>query len=294
MILVISSKSAYAAKRLLEEARLRNLEPVSRGVRIGSNIKSRRASRSGLIIMDMRRLVACNFKLDVNRYATLYIRNPYLNGSPKYLPQIIKLASRFRQADKKVVDANIADGNIGRGKWADSKALLKAGLPIPNICIVHGRELYKDKFPFILKWIYGFKARNVFLVRNERQLRELLPLHPKKEWLAQEFIKADYEYKIITVGYKALPVVLRFGINPDGFRVDFEKFKTVKSSSIPDIIRAAEKASSALGRELAKVDILQKGNRLYILEVNRFPGLDSFEQLAKYNVVKHFLKYLQK
>ena len=37
----------------------------------------------------LRALVACGFKIDVNKFDVLYIRDPYLNGSPKYIPQIM-------------------------------------------------------------------------------------------------------------------------------------------------------------------------------------------------------------
>lgn len=301
MILVISPKSVYVAKRLKAEGK-----------------KAKAAFR----ILDMRQLVALKFKVDVTKYSCLYIRNPYLNGSPKYLPLVVKLAKQFKAAGKKVIDANIAHEFLGQGKWMDYQKLIKAGLPIPKTCIVHGRALYKYKFPFVLKWIYGFKARNVFFVRNQDQLDKLLPLRPKLEWLAQEFIKADFEYKVITVGYKALPVVLRFGINADGFRADFGQSKIIRwrhservqpseesqtnkeilrpsdalraqDDAVERVIALAQRASGSLGRELAKVDIIQKGKRLYILEVNRFPGLDSFEKLTKFNVIKRFVEYLQ-
>jgi len=272
MILVISSEN-YATKRLLEEAKALGIP---------------------LEVMSAEELKQKRFKINVSKYQSIYIRNPYVNGSPKYLPNIVKLAKQFNTAGKKVVDLNIAHGKLGQGKWLDYKVLIKEKIKIPITALIHGRALDKYKFPLVLKWIYGFKAKNVFFVENKDQLSKILPLHPKQEWLVQEFIKADYEYKIMTVGYKALPVVSKFGINKNGFRTDFNNHKTLKSSAFPKIIRLAEKASKALGRELAKVDVLQKGNRLYILEVNRFPGLDSFEILTKYNVTKQFIKYLSR
>ena len=57
----------------------------------------------------------------------------------------------------------------------------------------------------------------------------------------------------------------------------------------------AEKASKVLGRELSKIDILEDYmGKLYILEVNRFPGLKSFEELTGFNVAGEFVKYLEK
>lgn len=116
----------------------------------------------------------------------------------------------------------------------------------------------------------------------------------------QEFIAADCEYKVITVGYKALPVILKFATHPITNRPDFNNYSVIglnsankQSSQIQEIVNFAEQSSLVLKRELAKVDILQKAEKFYILEVNRFPGLESFENLTKYNVAKDFLLYLQ-
>jgi glutathione synthase/RimK-type ligase-like ATP-grasp enzyme len=315
MILVISSKNVYAAQRLAQEAGSQNME---------------------VKIMDVRALVARGFKVDVNQFDVLYIRDPYLNGSPKYIPKIIALAKKFKAAGKRVADSNITDGQLGQGKWADYQKLRKADLLIPLTSQSDGRHFSKYDYPFILKWIYGFKGRHVFFIRGEAQLKKILPLHPKKEWLVQEFIKADYEYKIITVGYKALPIILRFDISDGGFGVDFDKHEVLRNpplllrrgsgrgcnnssldttslspkanknpGNLGDIspqegrtsdvlISLAESASKLLGRELAKVDILESQGKFYILEVNRFPGLKSFEELTKYNAIRDFISYLQK
>jgi glutathione synthase/RimK-type ligase-like ATP-grasp enzyme len=294
MILVVSSKKVYAAKKLRAEAKKRHV---------------------GLEILSMEDLVARKFKIDPKKYETLYIRSPYLNSSPKYFPQIIKLAKEFKKAGKKVVDASIVQGKIGQGKWLDYQALKKAGLSIPKTQILNKKTIPKA-WPFILKWIYGFKAKNVFYIDNQKDFNQVFGKYPKGELLVQEFVKAEYEYKVITVGYKALPVILRFQINKNGFRTDFDKYKvitrrhsegvqpteesqnkkeilhSVQDDAVMRMIKLAERASKTLGRELAKVDILEAKGKLYILEVNRFPGLDSFEELTKYNVSKEFLRYL--
>jgi len=289
MILIISSKIGYVVKRLAQEAK-----------KMKQSIKVFPANQlSGIQIKD---------------FDVLYIRNPYINGSPKYIPHIIRLAKKFKKAGKKVVDANVALGNLGKGKWEDYKRLMKAGLPIPRTQILSRRTIPKT-WPFILKWVYGFKGKNVYLIKNQKHFNEVFGKFPKGELLVQKFIPAQYEYKIITVGYKALPVVLRFAIHPITKRPDFESYKVLqfgppllarrgaggeverlhfnKTKKLLKLITLAQKASKALGRELSKVDILESRGKFYILEVNRFPGLDSFEELTKYNVTKRFLEYLQ-
>jgi glutathione synthase/RimK-type ligase-like ATP-grasp enzyme len=366
MILIISSKNVYAAKRILQEAEIRNEK---------------------LEIMDVQDLVDCGFKVDIERFDVLYVRDPYLNGSAEFLPQIVALAKRFKAAGKKVVDEAIAGGELGRGKWADYQKLKKAGLLIPKTSLLSviarsasdeaissrkrlprpspirlrlGRlelaemaaalgarndsasyPLSTTRYPLILKWNYGFKSKHTFLARDEAVLNGVVQKYPADELLIQEFIPAEFEYKIITVGYKALPVALRFKVKDGGFRVDFREYRVIQTPTTPSrlaghpslaggeaprkipehprsissffkeeypakrgevvgvekiqkIIRLAEQSSALLSRELAKVDILESAGKFYVLEVNRFPGLKSFEELTKSNVTADFLRYLQK
>lgn len=67
------------------------------------------------------------------------------------------------------------------------------------------------------------------------------------------------------------------------------------NDTIQKVVALAERAARVLGRELAKVDILedQRGN-LFVLEVNRWPGFQNFEKLSGYNVAWEFVSYLQK
>ncbi len=149
--------------------------------------------------------------------------------------------------------------------------------------------------PIILKWIYGMRAKNVFLVKNEHKLEMIYNCYPKGELMLQEYIKADYEYKVITVGYRSLPVVVKFEIQNSKFQINFKTGKALNVKDVnPCIVELAEKASKILGRELAKVDILEKDGQFYVLEVNRCPGLKSFEKISNFNVAAEFVKYLQK
>jgi hypothetical protein len=75
---------------------------------------------------------------------------------------------------------------------------------------------------------------------------------------------------------------------------EFDDWLRVGADKIKKIIQFAEQSSFVLKRELAKVDILESQGKFYILEVNRFPGLKSFEELTKYKVFMEFLRYLQK
>ncbi len=270
--MVISNKNSYASQRLEAEAE---------------------NSGHQLDILDMESLLDRRFQIDPEPYRVLYIRDPYYRESARYLPEIVKLARDFKAAGKRVVDAAIAEGALGRGKWEDYQKLTQEGLPIPQTGLLSA-EAAAEAFPFILKWNFGLRGRNVFLMRNPEDLLLKSRAHPQSEWLVQEFIRAEFEYKVVTVGYKSLPVVLKFAMNAKINRPDFKHYEVFASDAAAEIVSLAEAAARALGRELAKIDILESSGKFYILEVNRFPGLKSFEQLTKYNAIMGFLAYLQK
>jgi glutathione synthase/RimK-type ligase-like ATP-grasp enzyme len=151
MILIVSHKNVYAAKRLLAECRILNAE---------------------CRILSAEELEAVDFKVDIKLYTCLYVRNPYFNGSPKYIPEIIKLAKKFKEAGKKVVDANIVSGHLGEGKWKDYLTLKKLGISMPKTFLDAKKSYILYPKPYILKWIYGMKAKGTFLIRSENDLKK--------------------------------------------------------------------------------------------------------------------------
>jgi glutathione synthase/RimK-type ligase-like ATP-grasp enzyme len=271
MILVISPKNTYAAERLKHEAGKMNQE---------------------LLVLSAEELAKVDFKIDVNQYSVLYVRNPYVKSRADYIKSIINLAQKFDLKGKRVIDANIVKGNLGLGKWHDYQILKAAGISTPKTTLFK-EDPVPGVYPLILKWIYGQKARGTYLINSHDDLKNVLSLHPECEWVWQEYIEADYEYKIVTVGYKSLPVMLRFKLSGSKFKIDYASGEPVFSAQYLDVASLAERASKTLGRELSKVDILDKGGKLYVLEANRFPGLKNFEKLSKYNAFKHFVEYLR-
>ncbi len=265
MILLISPKEVYATQRLLEEFKKASVE---------------------VECFDIQELAANNFEIDIDKYETLYVRQGY-----PYFHEAVVLARHFAEVGKRVVDANIVEG-IGVGKGEIYRRLSEASIPIPQTCKFLDN---KKPFPYILKWIYGFGGKQVHLVNDGTHVQKVLGQLSKDELLAQEFIKAKYEYKVITVGYKSLPVVLRLETNEETFMPNFQKHRTLNIEECSAVVEIAEMSAKLLGRELAKVDILEDfdGN-LFVLEVNRWPGLKNFESLTGYNAAEAFVKYLDK
>jgi glutathione synthase/RimK-type ligase-like ATP-grasp enzyme len=168
-ILAISSKETYAARRLLAEALVSNCN---------------------FVVMPIGELASRQFEVDPEEFDVLYVRNPYQDRSGKYLSGVVDLAKKFKNAGKKVVDAVIANGMLGGGKWDDYEALLSNGLPIPKTEMYNEQSQILKQERFILKWIYGFKGKNVYLAKNGDRI---LSQHPYSELMLQEYV--DWIYR---------------------------------------------------------------------------------------------------
>lgn len=308
MILLVSPTGKYATHRLIEEAKKQHI-PVAH--------------------FDVRDLAERNFNIDVEKYSTLYVRFPF-----PYIGQIVELAQKFVRAGKRVIDPSIARADVDFGKMKSYEMLYGSDIPTPLTLWFNEANF---EYPYVVKWKHGFKGRHVYLVQGDADRARLVEKYDPTELLSQEFIRAEYEWKVITVGYKSLPVVLRFKISESGFKPDlahaevydchskipslpaqgadaasnmqYSKFRKtrlvpendyqpgfqigVRDDTIKSISSLAESAAKITGRELAKVDILEAKGKFYVLEVNRWPGFESFESLSRYNVAKSFIEYLK-
>jgi glutathione synthase/RimK-type ligase-like ATP-grasp enzyme len=264
MILVVSPKNAEATKLLVEAAHSLQI-PMD--------------------VFDVQELAAMQFEVDFSKYKVLYIRQVH-----PYYKEIIQFAQDFKSLGKKVVDGSIAGGWLEVSKKYALDSLKKAMLLTPRTLWLE--EALPAEFPFMLKWEYGFGGTDTHYIKDNTDLLAIVGTHEKPEWLWQEYIPAEHEYKVITVGYKSLPKILKFEYSEHSHRPDFGKWKAVDVSSEPNVVHLAETASRILQRELAKTDILQRDGDYYILEVNRSPGLDQYTSLTGINVAKEFIWYL--
>lgn len=269
-VLCISPKDVYFIKRLKQEAVLANV---------------------ALEVVIPFELEALDFNLLAKTYDCLYVR--FCNA---HFIKIIELAKAFTKAGKPVIDESITQGSIGINKIRDAKKIEEAGLPQPQTKMF--LEAKSWQYPCIVKWNFGFGGKEVFLAKSVNDIYRASSFLPPEELLIQEFFEAEYEYKVLCAGYKALPVILRFNISKKNWRPDFDTSVTIdlRSDNLAarQVAGLAEAVSKVLGRELSKTDILQKDNKFYVLECNRWPGLKSFEEQTGYNAVGEFLKYLIK
>ncbi len=266
-LLLISPIRAYATKRLVAEVADQKIE---------------------LTVMPIGELARLNYAVNPADYDALYIRQAYLEfdrqASAEHLSKVIDVARQFKDAGKVVVDQSIAEGDLGLGKYEALKKLRQGGIQVPG---TDGLS-----YPFIAKWNYGFGSKHTYLIKTPDDLKKPQQKYSSDQIIMQEFIKADFEYKLITVGYKSLPVIIKLKMNHNKFLPDLTQPQVLSINEVPAVVELAETAAKILKRELAKVDILEAGGQLYLLEVNRWPGFQHFETVSKFNVAAEFLRYI--
>jgi glutathione synthase/RimK-type ligase-like ATP-grasp enzyme len=274
-ILVISPKDVFIAKRILDESTVLGIESV---------------------IVPAKDLAKQNLELLAESFDFLWVRFgfPYFDG-------VISLAKLFVKNGKRVVDADwatasprlplVASTEVNLSKAWMLDRLYEAGLSVPETDYYLAGSI---RFPCIVKWVYGKSGSSVWFVKSESDVSEILKEFPAEELIWQEFVQAKYEYKVVAIGCESLPKIFKFKMKADGFKADFATREVVLSDEYKNVVDLAEKGSRVLGRELSKSDILEGvDGKLYLLEVNRSPGLrDGFEDGLGVNVVRGFLEYL--
>jgi len=219
-----------------------------------------------------------------------------------FIAEALTLARLFRMAGKTVVDESTTSEGYAMSKMHDYVVLAANGVDVPRT-----RQFYDPNqmaafaeeigYPCIIKGTTGSEGRHVHKVDSERQLRKKLIQYKSGEVMVQEFLAAEQDYRVITIGYKALPVYVSRKPKSDDFRTNFEFNEEVISHPLaeaPHLKDIAERAARALGREFSGVDIRCRGAKPLVLEANRRPGFKGFEEATGYDVAGALIEYVMR
>lgn len=228
----------------------------------------------------------------ISKYDVLVVRDFH-----PHISEALTVARLFADAGKRVIDASLTDEGYSVSKMHDYLRLALAGLPVPKTWQVYDLAQLADLasklgFPVVLKGDHGSQGEHVYKVLDSSELSAQFKKYPPGQLLLQEYLVAEGDYRVITVGYKALSkIVFRRPVMGD-FRTNTSPdWESLDTKDYPDLREIAEKASRILRREFAATDIRYCGSKPLILEVNRRPGFDSFERATDLNVAEVFVRY---
>ena len=193
-------------------------------------------------------------------------------------------------------------------KYRSALKLGDYGLTQPKSILVNNPDTILDqikesgiKFPLIMKTLRGSKGVGVLFVDSERGLDSIVQLINKQDedadLLVQEYIKTDYDVRVLVLGGKVLAAMKRPVIEGD-FR------SNVSQGSKPEKIKLTEleieeslKAAKAVNGLWTAVDFIPSKNREkeppFMLEVNSSPGTEGIEEATGLNIAKAVIDHFQ-
>jgi glutathione synthase/RimK-type ligase-like ATP-grasp enzyme len=180
---------------------------------------------------------------------------------------------------------------LANGKIAQMFYLAMDKLPVPDSFYAR-RKVLKDifqtsdlpegfSFPLIMKDNTGSMGDSNYLVKTKSEVLEILEAkeNADKEFILQNFIPNDGDYRLLFMGFEKTPLIFRRSAVKGSHLNNISKgasgsFVDAKTLG-DDLIAQARQAARVLRRELSGVDILinKETQRPYILEVNGTPGL---------------------
>lgn len=150
-------------------------------------------------------------------------------------------------------------------------------------------------FPIVVKENYGSLGRNVYLVQNKTELKELenrLSFSPR---LYQELVASSFgvDNRIIVIGGRAIAWMKRKSDNGD-FRSNIALGGHGEGVNLPqNYIMMAENCAKILGLDYAGIDILNGPDGEPILcEVNSNAFIKGIEEVTGINVAKAYADYI--
>ena len=195
---------------------------------------------------------------------------------------------------------------IAVDKYRTYLRLKDFGLEQPKTVLCPSPELIEKsfenldtKFPIILKTLRGSKGVGVLFVETERSLNSLIQtlykMDTETDLLMQEYIKTDYDVRVIVLDGKVIAAMRRNVVKGD-FRSNASQgaeVETIKLTKLEEdqCIHAAK----SIGGIFTGVDFIPSKNREtenpFFLEVNSSPGTEGIEDATKLNISKILLEH---
>lgn len=217
-----------------------------------------------------------------------------------FISEALTVARLFATAGKPVIDASLVDEGYAVSKMHDYLLMSLNGLPVPRTYQLYTEQaiqlcLNELHYPVVLKGVHGSHGTHVFMANNREEVYQRLSTYPAGALMIQEYLPAKEDYRVMVIGYRALPVCVSRSPESGDFRTNVGSSphaSSKRTTDMPGLVDLAEKASRSLRRECAGVDIRYHDGKPYVLEVNRRPVFENFESITGLDVASTLLRYI--
>ena len=155
------------------------------------------------------------------------------------------------------------------------------------------------QMPVIMKTLRGSKGVGVLFVESEKALDSIVQLiykqDPDTDLLLQEYIKTDYDVRVLVLGNKVLATMKRPVIEGD-FRSNVSQGSKPEKLKLTELeIEESLKAAKAVNGLWTAVDFIPSKNREkeppFVIEVNSSPGTEGMEEASGQNISKEIIEF---
>jgi RimK family alpha-L-glutamate ligase len=176
----------------------------------------------------------------------------------------------------------------------------RVGLSIPETLVCQTVDDALDAFDvlggdIVVKPLFGGEGRGIFRVTDRdaatRCFRMLVQLQAIV--YVQRFIQHEgFDLRLLVIGDRVLGMRR---INERDWRFNVSRGATTESIELTEgLVEIAQRASTAIGAEVAGVDVLPgRDGRLYLLEVNAVPGWKALARTLNVDVAALVLSHLE-
>lgn len=176
-------------------------------------------------------------------------------------------------------------------KFFQAKLFQKNKISTPDIYSI--KNLDKINLPVVIKKRISSRGKGNFLIKNHGEFVNFFKKHNRKDYIVQEYKKAEGDYRILILKNKILGTVSR--------RVKFNKDTTIKVkikksyNKIPwQATKSALKIAKILEVDFVGIDVLLSQGKHYFLEANLAPQFKGFTKVTGINVAKKIVAFLNK
>ena len=217
----------------------------------------------------------------------------------------LDLISEFERLGYCIVN-NRTTINVCADKYRNYVRLKDYGLTQPKTVLIPNKDMVETsfealdtKFPIIMKTLSGSKGVGVLFVESKKSLDAIVQLVYKtdedSDLLIQEYIKTDYDVRVIVLGGRVIASMKRDVVEGD-FRSNYSQGGSVSKFDLTDVEeKQCLLAAKAVDGIFTAVDFIPAKNRdknpPYILEVNSSPGTDGIEEATNTNISKEVLTH---
>ncbi len=229
--------------------------------------------------------ITASRKSQILQYDALFIRETTAINHPTY-----RLARKAEQEDIVVIDDSTSILRCCNKVFLHD-AFSYNNVPSPKTVVMAGfsdRQMEEVEialgYPMVLKMPEGSFSLGVFKVANRQELKTRLAelFADSALVLAQEFLYTEFDWRIGVLNNRAI-YACKYHMAKDHWQIYNHGSKrhltggweTLPTFEAPKaVLDAALRACSIIGKSLYGVDIKQKDDQVYVIEVNDNPNID--------------------